>query len=135
MTAAMEADFAAAGLTLAGFELLSAVHAGGGKSAQADIAKRLGISPPSLSEAVRGAVKRGFVTQGPVPGDARVKQLRLTPKGRAAVRHVLDAVKRVETEMLRGLSAEEIVTTIDVLARINRNLAKGPNSKVALLSA
>jgi DNA-binding MarR family transcriptional regulator len=123
LTAALQPDLEAAGLTLACFELLSAVHSDGGKSAQSDIARRLGISPPSLSEAVRMAVKRGLIIQIAVETDARVKQLKLTPKGRAAVRRVLDAVKRVETDMQGGLSSTEIGSAIDILARVNRNLA------------
>lgn len=124
ITAAMQPDLEKAELTLAGFELLSAVFAGGGKAAQADIAKRLGISPPSLSESVRVAVRKGFLVQTSIPGDARVKRLQLTPRGKSAVRSVMLAVNRTEVEILEGLDNEQVLGAVRLLREINGNLAR-----------
>jgi len=124
LTASMAPELKRVGLSLATFELLSAVQAGGGRAAQADIAKRLGISAPSLSESVGNAVRKGFLIQIANGADARVKQLKLTPEGRTAVRTILKAIAEAETSMLAGLTEEQVGDTIDVLTVMTRNLAR-----------
>ncbi|MFN3683021.1 MAG: MarR family winged helix-turn-helix transcriptional regulator [Fimbriimonadaceae bacterium] len=102
----LEPDLKAAGLTLGAFELLSAVHAARGRAHQAELARRLGISPPTLCEALRVAVREGWVLQEADPSDARVRRVRLTPAGSEALTRVLSALDRLEQEAAEALGAE-----------------------------
>jgi DNA-binding MarR family transcriptional regulator len=116
------------GVTLASFELLSAVRAGSGNLPQAELARRLGVSAPTLCEAVRIASDRGLLVQKPHPSDARAKVLSLTSKGSRIVNEVLKRVNQAESVMVLGIGDTELNATIDVLRRINRNLAKTLNA-------
>src|SRR5947207_1625524 len=91
LTSAMEPHLQTVGLTLSTFELLSAVHSLKSTATQADVARRLGITPPSLSESVKGAIGQGYVVQESNPADARAKLLRITPKGTKALNTVVKA--------------------------------------------
>lgn len=129
LTAAMSPELERVGLTVSSFELLSAIHASGGKASQAEIAQRLNIRPPSLSEAVRYASQKGLVEQVGVEEDRRLKRLRLTAAGRRAVHEVLESVRQTESEMVAECTPEEITEAVQLLRRINRNLARRNQSR------
>jgi DNA-binding MarR family transcriptional regulator len=124
MTAALEPELEAAGITLATFDLLSAVHGAGGNATQADVARRLGVTPPTLSESVKAAVQRGLLEQAPDASDGRLKRLRLTGKGARVLSRILDGVSRTEETMRQGLDPQEISAAREVLRRATRNLAR-----------
>lgn len=130
LTAAMRPELEASGITLGMFDLLSAARAAGGNATQADLARRLGITPPSLCESVRSAVNKKLVEQVPSDTDARVKRLRLTAEGEAAVLRVLAGVARAEAQMIRGLDAAQVRAAIETLRLANRNLARGIQSQM-----
>lgn len=118
-----------AGLTLSSFELLSAVHASGGKASQAEIARRLGITPPSLSEAVQFAARQGFVEQVADTEDRRLKRLRLTTSGRKAVHVVTVAIRETEESVLSQTDPGRLEEALKLLREVNRNLARRLNDQ------
>jgi len=124
LTAAMEPKLEDSGVSLGTFELLSAVHASGGKATQIEVARRLGITPPSLSESVKGAASRNLIEQHIDSDDGRRKILKLTPLGRKAMHFVIKGVNNAEIRMVDGIEASQIAVVIDVLKRVNRNLAR-----------
>jgi DNA-binding MarR family transcriptional regulator len=50
-----------------------------------DLAEVFGVSVPSMSRAVDGLVKKGLATRVEDPDDRRVRQVRITPKGKVLV--------------------------------------------------
>src|SRR4051812_5082147 len=76
MTMTIEPACADAGISLGSFELLSAVRSSGARASQASIARRLGITPPSFTEALHAAVRQGIVEQVPHPRDSRAKKVK-----------------------------------------------------------
>ncbi len=124
LTLAIQPDLDEAGVTLGGFELLTAVQACGGKATQVEIARRLGITPPSLSESVKLAAKRNLIEQHVDSSDARRKILRLTSAGRKAMLAILRGVNNAEARMVDEIAAAQIATALDVLKKANRNLAR-----------
>jgi DNA-binding MarR family transcriptional regulator len=128
MTGVMRPALDEMGISLAGFELLSAVRAGSGALPQAELARRLGVSAPTLCEAVRSAVDRGLLVQKPHPTDSRSKVLSLTAKSSKILTEVLKRVNQAERDMVLGIGDHELHAAIDVLRRVNRNLAKALNS-------
>ena len=124
LTAAMEPKLVETGLSLGTFELLSAVHASGGKATQVEVARRLGITPPSLSESVKAATSRKLIEQHADSNDGRRKILKLTPSGRKAMYSIVKGVNNAETRMVQGIDESQINVVIDLLAKVNRNLAR-----------
>ncbi len=124
LTAAIEPKLEATGVSLGTFELLSAVHASGGRATQVEVAKRLGITPPSLSESVKGATNRNLIEQHTDSEDGRRKILKLTPSGRKAMLSIVKGVSSAEIRMIDGIDPMQIAVAIDVLKKVNRNLAR-----------
>lgn len=96
------------GMTLATFQLLAAVHGSGSKSSQAEIARRLGISPATLSEAVHSAIKAGLLEQDVSSTDRRVKTLKLTNKASKKLAEVLTELQSIEKSVVKKLSGKDI---------------------------
>lgn len=105
--ALLEPELERAGISGPSFRLLLAVHAAKGRSSQAEIADRMGISPPTLSEAVADHVQRGLITQKESQADRRIKMLRLTDEGEKRLKPIRRAVQRVEQAMVAGMSDAE----------------------------
>lgn len=127
-SAALQPRLENEGLSLASFDLLSAVKASNGGT-QADIARRLGVSPGTLSEAVKAAVQRGLIEQISDGGDARLRRLRLTRSGSRVLNKILKSVDEIEVVMLDGIAADKIEVAREVLWRAIRNLAVSNNGQ------
>lgn len=56
-----------------------------GTSTQRDLAERLGVTEPSVSQMVGVLVEEGLLDAAPHPGGGRRKQLSLTPAGKERV--------------------------------------------------
>jgi len=124
LTSAMEPKLDETEISLGTFELLTAIYGSGGRATQVEVARRLGITPPSLSEAVKSACARGLAEQQHDSNDGRRKILKLTAKGRKAMQSIVKGVNSAETKMVEGIDPEQIASAIEVLRRANRNLAR-----------
>lgn len=122
LSAAMEPTFAAHGLKPATFDLLSTIHAAGPAATQASIAHRLGIKPPSLTEALRSL--KHLVEQVPSPTDSRAKHLRLTDRGREALSASIKAIEAASRAIAAEIDKGELAIAVDVLKRANQILAR-----------
>ena len=110
------------------FELLSAVHASGPDTPQAEIARRLGITAPSLTEAVRASVKADLLEQHDSLYDARSKTLHLTRAGVKVLQEILQSVNEAEGTLVQGIPSQDLRTAVQVLKIANRNLARKVSS-------
>lgn len=115
------------GLGFGAFDLLSAVHAADGRESQTQIAARLGISPPSLTEAIQSAVKKGLIEQLVVATNQRARRVMITDKGKAILQECLDQITRAESLATQGLSAAE-------LDQAKASLRRATNSLIQALS-
>ena len=122
LNAATEPALAVHGLKPATFDLLSTVHSAGPNATQAEIARRLGIKPPSLTEALRSV--KHLVEQVPSATDSRVKHLRITDRGRTALAATVKAVESVSKAITAGLDRDQLAQTTEVLKKANRLLAQ-----------
>lgn len=71
------------GLTLSAYRILSLVAEGNEQSSQ--IAGRLALARPTISNAVDQLVERGFLVRAANPDDRRAVVLAVTDSGRAAI--------------------------------------------------
>lgn len=119
----IEPKLAELGINLGTFELLSAVQAARGQAKQADLARRLGISPPSLCEALKIAVRKGVVEQVVSGADQRAKFVRLTKAGERALAETLSALADMEALLHRSLDKTRVKEATVLLAEANRTVA------------
>ena len=88
-----------------------------------DVAKFLDVSNAAASRAVDWLVKHRYVRRTQRPSDRRAVKLALTPTGRRMLNAFEDNFLEVVTEMLGGVSAEELERTVGILDRLSVQLA------------
>lgn len=121
---ALEPELLRLDMTFSTFELLASVKTSGKRATQADIARRLGITPPSLTEAVRLATKAGLIDQKPSERDGRAKTLALTEAGGRKLQEILKAVNQTEKILVDGIDPVDLDVALGVLKVACRNVAR-----------
>ncbi len=89
-----------------------------------ELAKKMHVSPPTISKMVQRMEKAGFVVRRPDERDQRVSRVHLTEAGRAVMADVRRALDKLDAEILAGLTTEEIATFRTLLMRIRDNLLR-----------
>lgn len=117
ISAILEPKFRRHGLTFGLFELLAAT-ARAEEVSQAEVARRLGIAPASLCEAVQSASRKGLIEQSPSVTDRRVKNLRLTARGRASLRLALQEVEALDREAESCLSNQALKSALAAIDKL-----------------
>lgn len=108
------------------FQLLATVMAAGDGASQAEVARRLGVAPATLSESVHAHVESGHLVQEPSPADRRKKILRLTPSAKKKMGEVGKHVRELESRMSRSLSGPELLDLERLLEKVVENLEAAP---------
>ena len=85
---------------------------------QKDIAKRLLISPSTLSEMVNKLVADGYILRNPDPRDRRATLLGLTEKGQQRAAEMEAERKRMIQNRFRNLNTEEKEELIYLLEKL-----------------
>lgn len=114
-TAYLEPRFKQLGINSATFQMLMTIYAAGPEVPQAEIARRLGISAPTLSETVRLHSSKGLLEQVPSAQDRRRKTLVLTKRARTILSKLLDEIQGLEKQLIKGLGNKELKVTGSVL--------------------
>lgn len=119
-TAAMEATFAAHGLTKPTFEAIAALRRSGApyRMSQTDLMRALSLTPGTVSVRIDRLVAEGLVEREADPGDRRTVLVRLTARGEDAFENVVHAHLETERRLLRVLDESER----DALAALLRRL-------------
>lgn len=123
-TAYLEPVLERLGVGWSTFELLTAVWRTDGEVSQAEIARRLGVTPATLSESVAAHVERGLIEQVPSRTDRRRKALRLTSAGEQLVEAFGRALREAEEIMERGISERDARAAAETLRRAAANLER-----------
>jgi DNA-binding MarR family transcriptional regulator len=103
------------------FQLLTVLH-GQGSVSQAEVARRLGVSPATLSESVRGHLARGLIRQTASGSDKRLKLLSLSDSGQKMLSNVVQEMSMVELKMVSILSEREVATLSKLLDKLISSL-------------
>lgn len=110
------------GITWSEFQILSIVHSEKGPCWQADVARKLGISPPSLTETVQALVARDLIEQKSSEADRRVKMLILTPSSMAILENLRKFHKGMSESVCKGIPREHQSVAESVMRTISGNL-------------
>jgi MarR family transcriptional regulator for hemolysin len=109
---------AAHGLSEATSHPLRILSRGGKRVRQGVLAEELGIEGPSLVRVIDLLAAEGLVERQEDPTDRRAKMLQITPLGEAKNEEIIGVLRQVRAEVFKGISADELATTFDVLRRI-----------------
>jgi len=98
------------------FSMLALVVRAPGIS-QAELARRVMITPQSASESLGALESQGLIARAPAePG--RASKLELTAQGKALLRRAYPVVENVQREIFRGLSKREQVLLGQLLRKV-----------------
>lgn len=112
----------ATGLTLTRARALFALGRRGSLS-QKDLAQELEIETPTLVRVLDGMEKQALIIRKADGADRRVKEIHVTPEGEAVGRQVQALARDIRAQLVKGVSEEDLQTTLRVLLQLNRNLA------------
>lgn len=87
--------------------LLLIAHSDPGRPRSADLARRAGVSRPTMTRLLDGLVRDGLVARRPDPDDGRARRLELTAAGRRLLRDVAPAHARRLVALTRLLDVED----------------------------
>ncbi len=90
---------------------------------QRDIEETFNITRSSVTGIVKLMEEKGYLTRQSVSGDARLKKLALTPKGREHHQRAMAAIDQVETAALQNFTPEEVELFRSLCTRIRINLS------------
>jgi MarR family transcriptional regulator for hemolysin len=109
------------GITAAQWYVLAALACHGGLH-QAALAATIGIEPPTLCRTLDTMERNGWVERVEDPGDRRRKLIRPAARAKTVWRHMVTSARAVRRRATRDMSAEELATLNDLLARLRDNL-------------
>ena len=104
------------GLTVAQYTALS-VLASRGSLSNAQLARRSFVTPQAMNEIVAAMVEKEFVARAPDARHGRIVRISLTRKGGQVLRHCDTGARRVEEEMLAGVSRTKRATLLTLLGK------------------
>lgn len=95
-----------------------------GKMTQRQLAKAAGITPPSMTVALRKMEEKGLVKKDPDPNDQRKIRIQLTDKGKERIEDIKKLCKETEDAMFRDFAEEEKLLFRRFLIQIEENVMK-----------
>lgn len=87
---------------------------------QAALAKALNVAGPSVLKLVDGLESAGWIRRVEVEGDRRRYSLKLTEQGQARLAQLREKLAEYEARLTAGLSEDERLQLMDLLARLAR---------------
>ena len=87
-----------------------------------EIARRLGLTTPTVTRATSRMEAAGLLRREPHPGDRRLVRLRLTDRGRELEKDIDEQTRQLTERALATLGAGERAALVRALRQIRRNL-------------
>lgn len=91
---------------------------------QAELVRKLGVSPPTVNKTVSLLVKNGFIKCLACKRDKRLKRVHLTKKGRDVRLKVEQQWNKLESLTLANLSETETMMLSMLLVKVKNGLSK-----------
>lgn len=89
---------------------------------QVEIAEGMEITPATVAVTIKKLVKEGYIKKQMDDNDNRFNKIELTEKGNRVVKESHWIFGRIDEEMLKGFTKEEIIQLKDYIERIKNNL-------------
>lgn len=88
---------------------------------QCDLARAIGVEAPSLVRTLDQLSDQGLIERRPCANDRRTKRVYLTESAMPLLEQIVAIADQARTEMLEGISPQELEVFEDLLNRIERN--------------
>lgn len=98
---------------------------------QKDLEKIFRIRRSTATGILKVMEREGYLTRIPVPRDARLKKLTLTARGQSFCNEAKRRSDKIEEQMLRGFTPDELDTLFSLLDRLRDNLESGEQPQSA----
>ena len=108
------------GISVSGFRLIGEVSRSPGGVRQAELARRLGVRPPTVSSAVARLEAQGLVRRVPDPDDPRARRVLLVDG--VALRPGFDVLERMDELLCGGMSESERQQALAILDTLTQRL-------------
>ncbi len=89
---------------------------------QRDIEREFYITRSAVTAVVKHMEKNGYIKRLEVEHDARLKQIVITPLGESVHKQILESVKALDKEMVKGITDKEYSVFLDVCHKVRNNL-------------
>ena len=89
---------------------------------QKELAKRLRLTPATVTAALKTLEKQGCIVRESEESDMRRKRIRVTEKGREVAQRYVNVFTEVDEAMYKGFSPEELEAVSGYFKRITENL-------------
>ena len=93
-----------------------------GRMSQRKLADEIGITPPSMTVALRKLEERNLVAKVPDEKDQRVINIELSDNGKACVEKLKGIMSEMESTLYRGMTPEEKMLLRRLLLDMRKNL-------------
>lgn len=100
-----------------------------GELSQKQLAEKVGITPPSMTVAIRKMEELGYVVRKHDENDQRVIKIQLAPKGEECIEGVRKVIFDMEEIVYQGISREELLLMRRLLAEMKSNLLNSKDFK------
>lgn len=101
-----------------------------GELSQRELAKKMNLTPPTITSAIQKMEKLGYVRRKPDEHDQRVLRLCITEDGKAYIDYICKVGKQMEEMVFRGMSMEETLLLKRLLIQVRDNLMEGQDISV-----
>lgn len=91
---------------------------------QRDLEREFGITRSTASKVINLMVEKGLIERQPVPHDARLKKLVLTPRSKTLSELFIKDQALIEERLTQGFSEEELDILQSYLKRLHTNLTR-----------
>lgn len=89
---------------------------------QRDLEEEFGVTRSTISKVLMLLEKKGIIMRVGVIRDARLKKLELTEKGKAIAQKMKESGARMEAQLTKGFSEEELAALSEYMRRMRANL-------------
>ncbi|MFC0227057.1 transcriptional regulator SlyA [Serratia aquatilis] len=89
---------------------------------QIQLAKAIGIEQPSLVRTLDQLEEKGLIARHTCPNDRRAKRIKLTEAAEPIIREVDSVITYTRSEILSGISPEEVDILVGLIAKLERNI-------------
>ncbi|MFT4976082.1 MAG: MarR family transcriptional regulator for hemolysin [Myxococcota bacterium] len=114
------AELSTMGLSVAAFRLIGVLMLEPDGLRQGEIARRLGVRPPSVSAALARLEQSGMVVRSPDPDDPRARLVQLAPG--VSLSAGVDVFGKMEAALTEGFTDEELAGVHKLLAQLTQRL-------------
>lgn len=90
---------------------------------QNELSKHLNCEPPTIANMVRTLEKNGLIYRQQDSLDARVRRVYLTPKGKDLQEPIEVLWRKLQNQILNGMSKDELILLKSLIDKINNNLS------------